>query len=70
MAGYSEGGPASFSAALAVQDLGQEIVNLDMDGASLNPSKLFVFIIAQIDQGDGSVCLPDQLAQWCCVFVH
>jgi hypothetical protein len=49
--GYSEGGVAAFSGALALEGLGQEILNVDTGGAPFRPSFQFAFSIDQIDRG-------------------
>ena len=49
--GYSEGGVAAFAGALALEGLGQEILNVDTGGAPFRPSFQLAYSIDQIDRG-------------------
>ena len=60
--GYSEGGAAAFSGALALEGLGQEILNVDTGGAPFRPSFQFTYSVDQIDRGTEAHILRDFFA--------
>jgi hypothetical protein len=60
--GYSEGGVGAFVGALALEGLGQEIVNVDTGGAPFRPSYQYAYSIDQIDNGTNLIYLKTQFA--------
>ena len=65
--GYSEGGLAAFAGALALEGLGQEILNVDT-GAPFRPSFQYSYAIDQIDRGNVNPTVVDFFAAQTTVF--
>jgi hypothetical protein len=66
--GYSEGGTATFAGALALERLGQEILNVDTGGAPFRPSFQYSYAIDQIDRGNVNPTVVDFFAAQTTVF--
>ena len=66
--GYSEGGAATFAGALALERLGQEILNVDTGGAPFQPSFQYAYAIDQIDRGIVELTVVDFFAAQTTIF--